>query len=202
MSATKVTTLFTLVAFRDWIRVGTGQNTEDSRLIIAADAASEEFERETERVFVKRTLVTRRNGIGKIAQAFPFARPIASIDAFTIGGVAQDTWSGGAMPASYVVDPETGIIQFTGGGSFPVGYGNIVLTTTSGFDVQDGINLPRDVYRAGLDLAKAIYDELTTGAIAATSVSLGASTMVIKSAKRPPSVQRVIEKWTDPVLEA
>lgn len=188
-TTTKATTLFSLATLKTWITVGAGVNTDDARLVIAADAASEEIETETGRVFVKRSITTTVNGLGKSGQAFPDNRPIVSVDAFTVDGTAQD-------PTSYVYDAKTGIFQFTGGG-FNTGIGNVVLTTTTGFDVQDGLSLPRDVYRAGLDLAKAIYDELAAGAIAATSVSLGASTMVIKAAKRPPSVQRVIDRWTD-----
>lgn len=189
---TKTTTLFSLAALKDWIRItaGASANTEDSRLVIAADAASEEIESETDHVFVTRSLTVTANGSGRSGMFLPPARPILSVTSLTVDGALQD-------PSGYGFEADTGILQFTGGGCFSTGVRNVVLVASVGYDVQDGLNLPRDVYRAGLDLAKAIYDELATGAIAASSVSLGASTMVIKAAKRPPSVQRVIDRWQD-----
>lgn len=186
---TKTTTLFSLEAVKAWLKVNGVDTADDTRLVIAADAASAEFEAETDWFFVTRSLSKTFSGNGKSQFIAPWL-PIASIDSFTIDGSAVD-------PDSYVIDdPESGIVTFTSG-ALTAGVNNIALTGTVGYDAQDGAALPSDVYRAGLDLMKAIYDELTTGAIAATSVSLGGATMVVKAAKRPPSVQRVIDLWTN-----
>jgi len=186
--ATKATTLFSLDAVKTWCKVTGPDSSEDPRLVIVGDAASEEIEQETSMVFVKRSLSFVLNGTGKCAFALP-VQPIVSIDSFTINGSP-------VAPSTYVLDTDLGIVTFTGTVSgFSAGVKNVAVTVTAGYDAQDGPSLPRDVYRAGLDLAKAIWDELSTGAIAATSVHLGASTMVIKAAKRPPSVQRVIDTW-------
>lgn len=160
---------------------------DDARYALMADAATQEFEHELDVLFVRRSVTEVFSGTGKIAYALSYS-PVASIDTFTMDGAAVD-------PSSYVFDPDTGIITFTGGGTFSCGIKNVAVGYTTGYDVQDGPALPADVYRASLDLAKAIHDELVSNAIAATSVSLGPSSMVIKAAKRPESVQRVFDIW-------
>jgi hypothetical protein len=206
LDATKATTLFSLETFKTWLKTQGVDTSDDMRLVVAADGATAEIERLTGVYFVKRSVSETFSGDGKIGHALKYA-PVISIDAFTIDGVTVvgTPYIVASPPASsdYYVDGETGIITFTGAtteypfsnGGFGCGIKNIVIGYTAGFDQQDGANLPGDVYRAGLDLAKAIYDELAANAIAATTVSLGPSSMVIKAATRPPSVQRVIDSW-------
>lgn len=159
---------------------------DDGRYAAMADAATAEIEQLVDVPFVKRSITETFSGDDKIAHALKNA-PIVSIDSFTIDGSA-------VASADYVLDEEFGVVTFTSG-TFTLGVKNVVVTYTAGFDVQDGPALPSDIVRAGLDLAKAIHDELVSNAIAATSVSLGPSTMVIKPAKMPPSVQRVLDNW-------
>lgn len=193
-SATAPTTLFTLESFKAWLRVQGIDPSQDDRLVIAADSASAELERETGRYFVKRVVTDTFDGDNKPKHALKFRPVVSPLTAFTMDGNPVD-------PSQYVVNTDTGIVTFLATSpwfaGFNLGIQNIVITYTAGFDLQDGPNLPGDIYRAALDQAKAIYDELTTGAIAATSVTLGGATMVVKAAKRPPSVQRVIDKWQD-----
>jgi hypothetical protein len=184
-NGTKTTTLFSLETLKAWIKVTGIDDREDPRLVIAGDGATAEIETELDVLFVKRSVVETRSGDGKSTLVLQNA-PVVSIDSFTVDGSA-------VAASAYALDADTGIIAMTS--AFNVGVKNVVIGYTCGYDVQDGDGLPSDIYRAGLDLAKAIYDELASGAIAATSVSLGASTMVIKTAKRPPSVQRVIDNW-------
>jgi len=160
---------------------------DDGRYATLADAASAEFETETNVPLVQRTIVERFSGTGKrqVALAQP---PIAAIASVVIDGVTAD-------PTGYVVDPVTGVLSFTNGLTFASGIKNCVVTYTGGYDVQDGPALPADAVRAVLDLGKAMHDELVSNAIAATTVSLGPSSMVIKAAKRPPSVQRVFDAY-------
>jgi hypothetical protein len=40
-----------------------------------------------------------------------------------------------------------------------------------------------------------MHDELVSNTIVATSVNLGPSTMVVKVAKWPPSVERTLKDW-------
>lgn len=197
---TKTTTLFSLPAVKAWLNITGVDNSQDAVLVTMADAASEEIEQETSVTFVTRAKTLTFSGNGKTARALA-ARPIQSITSFTMDGTVVD-------PTTYGFDVETGILYFLQspqqgyGPGFNCGVMNCVAVVQAGYDIQDGPSLPRDVTRAGLDLTKAIYDELKTGTIAATSVNLGGTSLVLKSAKRPPSVQRVIEKYaTGWVLE-
>lgn len=200
---TAKTTLFSLEVLKTWKIVTGVDESSDDRLVIAADAATAELERNLDLYFVKRSVTETLSGTGKIALALRYA-PVVSIDSFTVDGNTPD-------PSTYFLDKDTGIVTFTSAtvfanspviGGFNEGIKNIAITYTAGFDIQDGPSLPQDVRRAALDLTKAIYDELTTGAIAATSVSLGPSSMVIKPSKYPPSVQRVMDAWAGAAYRA
>ncbi len=160
---------------------------DDGRYATMIDDATAELERVIDVPFVQRSLTETFSGDGKFEHALA-NNPIASITSFTIDGSAVD-------PSSYFLDTDTGIITFTSGG-FNAGIKNVVVTYVVGYDVQDGPLLPSDIVRAGLDLGKAIHDELVSNAIAASTVSLGASTMVIKPSDYPPSVKRVIANWS------
>lgn len=184
MTATAPTTLFTLEAFKAWLKIQGVETSDDERLIIAADGASAEIEGELDIFFVKRSVTEQFDGDGKTFRVLQNA-PVVSIDSLTIDG--------SVIASGYTLNGNTGILYLPAG--FTAGVQNVVLGYTTGYDVQGGAALPRDIYRASFDLAKAIYDELTAGVIAATSVTLGNSTMVVKAAKRPPSVQRVIDAY-------
>jgi hypothetical protein len=160
---------------------------DDGRYAVMADDATAEIERELDLYFVTRTVTETFSGDGKTARALSNS-PVGAITTFTIDGSA-------VAAANYVLDADTGIITFTSGG-FSSGIKNVVVTYTAGYDVQDGAALPSDIVRAALDLGKAIHDELVANAIAASTVSLGPSTMVIKPSAYPASVKRVLDSWS------
>jgi hypothetical protein len=159
---------------------------DDGRYASFVDAATAELENQIDVPFVTRTIVETFSGDAKCEHALA-NNPVASISSFTMNG--------SAATGAYVLNSDTGVITFTDGTVFAWGIKNIVVTYTAGYDVQDGAALPSDIVRACLDLAKAMHDELVSNAIAATSVSLGPASMVIKPAKMPPSVQRVFDAW-------
>jgi hypothetical protein len=159
---------------------------DDGRYAAMVDAATAEFEQMIDVPFVLRSLTDTFSGSGKCAHALANS-PVQSITSFTIDGSAVD-------PSTYLLDTNSGIITFTSG-SFNCGIKNCVVTYQAGYDVQDGSALPSDIVRAVLDLAKAIHDELVSNVIAASTVTLGASTMVIKPSTYPPSVKRVMDNW-------
>lgn len=166
---------------------------DDGRYAAMIDAATAEFENELGVYFVTRSVTETFSGSGKTRHALKYA-PIVSITTFTIDGVAVSS-------SSYVLDSETGIITFTSG-EFTEGAMNVIVTYTAGYDVQDGAALPGDVYRATLDLGKAIHDELVSNAIAATTVSVGPMSMVVKATAYPPSVKRVLDTWSGKGMRA
>lgn len=159
---------------------------DDARYSSFVDAATGELESALDVPFVSRSITETFSGDGKCAHALA-NNPVSAITAFTMDG--------SAVTGAYVLDTDTGVVTFTDGTTFNWGVKNIVVTYTAGYDVQDGPALPSDIVRACLDLAKAMHDELVSNAIAASTVSLGASSMVIKPAKMPPSVQRVFDNW-------
>ena len=187
--ATRTTSLCSLAALKAWLaQGGLSSALDDARLVPACDAASEELERQTGCVFVTRTVTETRNGDNRSVLKLR-ARPPVAVTSLTIGG--------SVVPASsYSLDPDLGLLWLTTG-AFPAGFGNVVVVYTAGYGAQDAATLPADVVRACLDLSKAIYDELTTGAIAATSVTAGNQTFVLKAGPWPPSVERVIQSWKD-----
>lgn len=159
---------------------------DDGRYALMADAATADLEQAIDVPFVQRTITETFSGDGKCAHALN-SGPVQSISSFTINGSAVD-------PLSYVLDTDSGIITFTSG-SFDYGVKNVVISYVAGYDVQDGAKLPADIVAAALNLGKAIHDLAVSNAIAASSVSLGPSTMVIVPSKRPALVQGVIDNW-------
>ena len=194
---TKPTTLVSLEVFKAWMALPGLDATADLRLRIAADGATGSIETYTAAIFVQRAVSAVLDGTGKWAMALPW-HPIVALTTFTIDGLAVD-------PTTYVLDPATGIVRFTSGiggsvftfgtGGFSLGTQNVVVSATVGYDVQDGPLLPSEIYLAGLNLAKATYDELASNTIIATTVSLGPSTLVVKAAGWPPTVKRDVDLW-------
>lgn len=186
---TKSTTLFSLSTLKTWMGVTNLNSKEDERLVVAADAASEEIENQTGRRFVIRTLTETFSGRWQTTLYTKFA-PISDGAAVTI------TVDGSALSTSaFFVEEDTGVIELLNYARFNKGQKNIVVTYPTGYDKKDGQNLPRDVVRAGVDLAKAIYDELARGSISVSSVTMGPSTTVVKAEDFPLSVKRVIQNW-------
>lgn len=162
---------------------------DDGRYAAMVDAACAEIERLAGIYFVLRSVTEYRDG-GNATQLALRQTPIGAITSLT------DTGSGLVFSASqYILERDTGVITLTDGSGFTAGQRNIVAVYTSGFDVQDGAALPSEAVRAVVDLAKAINDELVAGAIAASSISLGPSAMVIKPSQYPQSVKRVIDMF-------
>lgn len=159
---------------------------DDGRYALMADAATADFERAIDVPFVQRTITETRSGTGKGEFALD-NNPVASITSFTIDGSAVD-------PTTYVLDTDTGIVTFISG-SLSCGRMNCLITYVAGYDVQDGAALPADIVLGILNLAKAMHDLAVSNAIAASSVSLGPSSMVIVPSKRPATVQAVIDNW-------
>lgn len=186
---TKSTTLFSLARLRTYLGITDVSGSKDEELAIIGDAASEEIEQETGRVFVKRTATETYNGDGN--SVLFVRRPIVSISSLTVDGNAL------VLNTDYKFDARLGAIYRLNGNGFTQDVQNISITYVYGYDVQDGDALPNDVYRAGLDLAKARWDEKSANAVVASTISLGPSSMVIKPGARPPSVQRIIDNWTE-----
>ena len=185
-AATDPLALFSLDVVKKWLKITSTEKDDD--VVICANSASAEIEQQTNRIFVTRACSETFNGNGKARLMLRY-RPVISIASLTIDDIAIDA-------SEYVLDARLGLITLKAR-YFDAGIGNVVCAYEAGWDVQDGPNLPRDVYRAGLDLTKAIWDEWSTGAIAMTSVTLANNTVMLKTSQFPQSVQRVLDRWED-----
>jgi hypothetical protein len=187
MAETQSTTLFSLTTLKTWMNVPNLKSEDDEKLAIAADAATDEIEQETARAFVTRSITDTFNGRGQTGLTLSRG-PVISITSVTVDGTVK-------AASDYLVDLKLGTIDLANYARFTTGQRNIIVVFQAGYDRQDGPLLPRDVYRAALDLTKAIYDELKLGAISVSSINMGPTSTIIKTSKRPLSVQRVIDNW-------
>jgi hypothetical protein len=150
---------------------------------------SARIEQQTSRVFVTRSgIVETWSGDGRRTHWLQ-RRPVVSLDSLVV-----DTQT--LVPTTnYYVDLASGRLDLTGG-VFGFGVANCVVSYSAGWGAQDSVALPGDVYQAGLDYVKAVYDERVSGAIAASSVSLGPTAMLIKPGL-PYGIKSVIDSWRE-----
>ena len=186
--ATAATTLVSLDSFRAWMRVEDADDSKDALLVTAADAASAELEQATSLIFVTRTVTDTLDGSGRV-DLWLSRRPIVSVTSVTVNGAEVDA-------SLYVVDAKMGRLRMKAG-AWSEGIANAAVVYSAGYGAQGAATLPADVKRACLDLAKAIYDELVSGALTLSSVSMGPGSMVLKTGQMPPSVERVLDRWRE-----
>jgi gp6-like head-tail connector protein len=192
VSDTKATTLFTIAEVKTWLTVTDA--SDDARLIQIADAVSERIDAYCRRTFVTRTGVVELHDGNHKNTLFARNFPIIQVGGLTVLQSPSDT-----TPSTYVsgtdfdTDKRTGRIRLRLN-TFTRGFQNVTLTYDHGFDRKDGPALPQDVYQAGLDYCKLVYSELSANAIAATTISAGNSTFVLKPAM-PWGIKQVLDGW-------
>ncbi len=160
---------------------------QDILLAQCGDAASQRMEQATSRIFVARPVAEAWGGNGRPTWWLE-RRPVAGLVLVVEGRTLS-------VGTDYAVDADSGRVDLLSG-VFPRGVANCRATYDGGFGPQDDPALPADVYQATLDWAKVIHDELVSGAIAATSVSVGPASMLIKPGL-PPGIRAVIDSWKD-----
>ena len=205
--ATRTTTLWSLAVVRDWL-AGTGSigttdlDTEIERI---ADSASEFIEVETGWKFVSRELDETYNGDGSRLLRLRNG-PLPSTGTITLltilrdeDDVSPDT----IASTAYHVDTELRILRLKthkdAVDPFTRGFQNVNVKYNVGFGAQDAATLPADIVRAGLDLCKYMWTEYTSGAIAASQISIGPGNVFLKP-DLPLSVKQVINRWRIPVV--
>jgi len=132
------------------------------------EQVSGEIERKTGRVFRQRTVTEVRDGHGRATLVLR-AWPVISLTTFTIDDAA-------VTADAYVLEAALGTVTLTSS-VFAAGVGNVGLTYTAGY--SDAARPPA-VLGLALDMIKLKWDEWLAGATAATSIALGAASMVIK----------------------
>lgn len=150
---------------------------QDTLIVMVANRTAAEFERYTGRQFVARAVTETWLGDEARAHMLKVA-PVTAFASLTEDGQTVD-------PASYVVDLAMGVARRIDGAVFMEDF-EYVASYTAGYgtkDSQESFGDAMDVYEAGLEHIKAILDEKRTGAQAATTVSVGPMSMILKTGK-------------------
>ena len=206
--ATRATTLWSLSVVRDWF-AGTGSlgsADKDTEIERIADSASEFLENETGWKFVDRELDEIYNGDGSRLLRLrngPLPSSETIITLLTILRDEDDASPDTILSTAYHVDKERRILRLKthkdAVDPFTRGFQNVRAKYNVGFGIQDAVTLPADIVRAGLDLSKYMWTEWTTGAIAASQISIGPGNIFLKP-DLPLSVKQVIDRWRIPVV--
>lgn len=94
--------------------------------------------------------------------------------------------------SDYELDSEHGTIELVTD-SFPAGSRRVSVTYTAGWGVQDNAAIPRDIYTAGLDWMKFIFDRWNNDLAVAQSVSEGQRNLTVPK-DIPEDVKQVLER--------
>ena len=178
--ATAATCLWTLAVLRTYVGITSGSDlTQDANLEFIANGVTDLIEKMHGRPYVTRAITEVRSGDGR-KWLFVDKRPMTVLSTLTIKRAPSDT-----TPESITISTGTETDLKRGGirlidSVFTKGVGNVTIGYSAGVGAQGAATLPQDVYQAGLDLVKAIYDEKVTGVQAASSVSVGSATFLIK----------------------
>jgi hypothetical protein len=160
--------------------VSRGEDTSvDTILTQIGDGISNWIENETAGfVFQPRSFSEVQRGTGK-AKLFVKKVPLLSVTTLTDNGVA-------IAPADYVVaDPMLGMIELLTR-TFSVGAGRIAVTYRAGFDNSNELlMMPADATLLCLELVKAAYAELTSGAITFQSITAGPAVVSVRPGLNP-----------------
>jgi len=184
--AVKATTVVTLAQAREWCLQDASDDTRDAILSLCADAASERLERETGRVFKRRTLTetVSADGVGRVLYLRRF--PVVSVASVTIDGQL-------AAASSYAVDADAGRIFTADGAAFPGGVQNVVIVYDAGYDAA---SLPSDVVELALQLTARLFKMRSRGGSSFEQVSVGGNSFAVRD-NLPTDMTRAIERLRD-----
>lgn len=155
---------------KPWVKIANAETAHDAILERLANAITEDIEERTGRIFVSRTFTSERsNGTGGrliVARYYP----ITAVSILEVDGAEVES-------NDYTLDAEAGHFWLKNDASVAVGVQNVRLTYTAGWTRSE---VPARVIQLALEMIKLRYVEWTSDAIAASSINVGASSMVIK----------------------
>lgn len=164
-------------------RLGTSLATKDDLLEQLANAVSRLFEKETGRVFVIREFVEHRDGSGR-NDLWLRNYPVTALTSITV-----ERYLGQTTPEAITLGPgysrlvaDRGLVLLAND-VFTRGMGNVVATYEAGYFAQDAgaDSAAADVYNAALDLVELLFKEISTGAMATASLTMGPNGFVVKN---------------------
>lgn len=183
MPALHATTLVTLDEVRRYVLGDVFDTSRDDRLVLLADAASARIEAHTGRVFAARdvTEAFRGRGTGSVGLQ---RRPVRSVTSVTVGGVA-------VASGAWEIEAALGRLTLTAG-TFAAG-ALCTVVYRAGYEAADR---PPDVVEACLQLTKYLWDERETGAVGASSISIGPQSLMLKPGL-PEPLRDALRAWVD-----
>jgi hypothetical protein len=191
MPDTRATSLCGLAAMKTWLQVT--DTSDDARLITIGDAVSERIETYTNRFFATRTFTEVYDGDGSRLLLLR-EYPVASIASLTVKETPTSTPLALVNGTDYDVEARTGRVVLRSR-AFSRGFQNVAATYDSGYGAKDAATLPADIYQAALDYIKLVWNELTSNAIAATQISAGNETFILKP-QMPWGIKQTLDSWT------
>lgn len=205
--ATRTLTLWSLPVVKDWLGSSSSIGTTDldTEIERIADGVTEFFEAELGWKFVSRELDETYNGDGtRLLRLRNGPLPTGTIiTLLTILRNEDDVSPDTIVSTAFHVDRERRILRLKthkdAVDPFTRGFQNVNVKYNVGFGAQDDASLPADIVRAGLDLCKYIWTEYTSGAIAASQISIGPGNIFIKP-DLPITVKQVLDRWRIPVV--
>lgn len=158
-----------------------GEDTSvDTILSLMGNGISEWIERECGgHVFQPRCVTEVQRGVGK-AKVFLKKIPVASVDTLLDDGTP-------IAPSDFIVaDPKLGMIELLNNRAFSIGAGKIKVSYTAGYTDCDTTGpFPSDATLLCLELVKAAYAELSSGAITFQSISAGPAHITVRPGLNP-----------------
>jgi hypothetical protein len=188
-ATTATTSIWSLATARDWLRIPPSATERDDEIAALADAVTVLIERERQEQIVSRAIVEILPGTGHSRLLLGHC-PVTT---FTSLAIVRTPGQTAETITAFDVDLAAGIVQLRSD-IFTVGVANVAATYTAGYGAQDAATLPRDVYTAGLDLLKILWDSKDTGTIAASSVGVGVTGTFVIRQDWPPHVRRMLER--------
>lgn len=183
------TTMWSIATIKEYLSIPLSETDRDILLVQIANRVTAEFERRTSRLFVIRTGLTEQwLGSGATARFLRHA-PLTAVASIVVDGVTL------TEGVDYLVNLSLGMVSLKSG-TFGAGT-DCLATFSAGFGAKDDPEtLPTDIYEAGLEQVKAIFDERRSSAISATSVSIGPASLVVKPGMAY-NIRNVLESLRD-----
>lgn len=172
--------IFALADIHTLLNIPTGVTTDDQAFILIGNGVSAYVEQRTNTLWKARSYTITRDGDGRDS-LLRLPRPIVSVTSLTVGGnlLTEGT--------DFFTYSDIGKIRLACGRAFCWGIQNVVLVLQAGFTT-----VPYDIFQAGLELFKSCYDELKSGAVSLSSISIGTVHAILK-----PGINPRIEKYLD-----
>jgi hypothetical protein len=167
---------YSLEEFKTFI--GASSSGQDEKLTVIANGVTGFLERAIARALLHRSVTEKQSGHGRTVLRL-WTRPVVSVQSLTILRAPSDAAPETIAATEYrVLTGRSGGIQLFNT-VFTTGQENVTVVYTAG-EAASASALPPDVALLWLEVGKCIWSEISAGASAATSVSIGPHTFVVK----------------------